>query len=199
MNTFYKNIGVLMLFMGTLTINAQDNRTLDTKVADILMQLPTEDVGHSDRLMHEIIDLGMDGILKITDKLVPLGSGDDTKARYAIQSVAIYSGGQQPTIQNNIVENALLNALGSASNNEVKTFLMDRLIYCGTDVSVPVLTKYLSNNDLFKPALATLTSIGTTDASLAILEATEVGDANKQAAFIEALGCLLYTSPSPRD
>jgi HEAT repeat protein len=192
MNTLYKNIGVLMLFVGTLTMNAQDNRTLDTKVADILMQLPTEDLGHSDRLMQEIIDLGQDGILKITDKLVPLGTGDDTKARYAIQSVAIYSGGQQPTIQNNIVENALLNALGSASNNEVKTFLMDRLIYCGTDVSVPVLTKYLSNNDLFKPALAALTSIGTTDASLAILEATEVGDANKQAAFIEALGALQF-------
>ena len=39
-----------MLFIGTLTISAQDNRTLDTKVADILMQLPTEDLGHSDRL-----------------------------------------------------------------------------------------------------------------------------------------------------
>jgi HEAT repeat protein len=45
---------------------------------------------------------------------------------------------------------------------------------------------------LFKPALAALTSIGTTDASLAILEATEVGDANKQAAFIEALGALQF-------
>ena len=128
-----------MLFMGTLAISAQDNRTLDTKVADILMQLPTEDLDHSDRLMQEIIDLGEDGILKITDKLVPLGTGDDTKARYAIQSVAIYNGGEEAKIQNGVVENALLNALGSASNNEVKTFLMDRLIYVGTDVSVPVL------------------------------------------------------------
>ncbi|RAJ10075.1 uncharacterized protein DUF1080 [Arenibacter echinorum] len=181
-----------MLFVGTLAISAQDNRTLDTKVADILMQLPTEDLGHSDRLMQEIIDLGEDGILKITDKLVPLGTGDDTKARYAIQSVAIYSGGEESKIQNGVVENALLNALGSASNNEVKTFLMDRLIYVGTDVSVPALSKYLSNNDLFKPALAALTAIGTTDASLAILEATEVGDVNKQAAFIEALGALQF-------
>jgi HEAT repeat protein len=192
MNTLYKNIGVLMLFVGTLAISAQDNRTLDTKVADILMQLPTEDLDHSDRLMREIIDLGEDGMLKITDKLVPLGTGDDTKARYAIQSVAIYSGGDASKIQNGVVENALLNALGSASNNEVKTFLMDRLIYVGTDVSVPVLSKYLSNNELFKPALAALTAIGTNDASLAILEATEVGDANKQAAFIEALGALQF-------
>ncbi|MBC8767518.1 DUF1080 domain-containing protein [Arenibacter sp. BSSL-BM3] len=192
MNTLYKNIGVLMLFLGTLTISAQDNRTLDTKVADILMQLPTEDLGHSDRLMQEIIDLGATGILKFTEKLVPLGSGDDTKARYAIQSVAIYSGGQQSKIQSGVVESALLKALESSTNKEVKTFLMDRLIYVGTEASVPVLSKYLSNNDLFKPALAALTSIGTTDAALAILEATEVEDVNKQAAFIEALGALQF-------
>ena len=123
---------------------------------------------------------------------MPLGTGDDTKARYAIQSVAIYSGGQQSKIQNSLVESALLKALESSSNKEVKTFLMDRLIYVGTDVSVPVLSKYLSNKDLFKPALAALTAIGTTDAALAILEATEVGDVNKQAAFIEALGALQF-------
>ncbi|MCM4170363.1 DUF1080 domain-containing protein [Arenibacter sp. TNZ] len=192
MNTLYKNIGVLMLFIGTLTISAQDNRTLDTKVADILMQLPTEDLGHSDRLMQEIIGLGEDGILKFTEKLVPLGTGDDTKARYAIQSVAIYSGGQQSKIQNSHVESALLKALESSSNKEVNTFLIDRLIYVGTDVSVPVLSKYLSNSDLFKPALAALTAIGTTDAAMAILEATEVEDVNKQAAFVEALGALKY-------
>ncbi|MCM4151752.1 DUF1080 domain-containing protein [Arenibacter sp. N53] len=192
MNTLFKIIAVLMLFVGTLTISAQDNRTLDTKVADILMQLPTEDLGHSDRLMQEIIDLGEKGILKFTEKLVPLGSGDDTKARYAIQSVAIYSGGLQSKIQNSVVENALLKALESSSNKEVKTFIMDRLIYVGTEVSIPVLNKYLSNNDLFKPALAALTSIGTTDAALAILEATEVEDANKQAAFVEALGTLQF-------
>ncbi len=181
-----------MLFLATLTISAQDNRTLDTKVADILMQLPTEDLGHSDRLMQEIIDLGENGILKFTEKLMPLGSGDDTKARYAIQSVAIFSGGQQSKIHNSVVESALLKALESSSNKEVKTFLMDRLIYVGTEVSVPVLSEYLSNNDLFKPALAALTSIGTTDAALAILEATEVEDVNKQAAFIEALGALQF-------
>jgi len=181
-----------MLFVGTLAISAQDNRTLDTKVADILMQLPTEDLEHSDQLMQEMIDLGEDGILKFTDKLVPLGSGDDTQVRYAIQSVAVYSGGQQPTIENGKVESALLKALESSPNNEVKTFLMDRLIHVGTELSIPLLTKYLSSDEMFKPAIAALTSIGTTDAALAILEATEDGDVNKQAACIEALGALKF-------
>lgn len=192
MKTIYRTIGVLLLFMGTLSINAQDNRTLDTKVADILMQLPTEDLEHSDRLMKEIIELGEPGILKFTNMLVPLGTGNDTKARYAIQSVAVYSGGKHSKIKNNVVENSLLKALESAADTEVKTFLMDRLIYVGTDASVPALSAYLSNSDLYKPALAALTAIGTTEASIAILEATKVGDPNKQAAFIDALAKLQF-------
>src|SRR5690606_5583125 len=127
MNNLYKTLSVLLLFIGTVTINAQDNRTLDTKVADILAQLPTDDLEHSDRIMQEMIGLGESGVLKFTDMLVPLGTGNDTKARYAIQSAAVYSGRLHAQIQNGIVENALLKALGKASDTEVKTFLMDRL------------------------------------------------------------------------
>src|SRR5690606_41073920 len=97
---------------------------------------------------------GEKGVLKFTDMLVPLGTGDDTKTRYAVQGAAIYSG--RSNVQNGVVENALLEALEKASDKEVKTFLIDRLIFCGTDVSVPGLSSYLGKNDLFKPALAAL-------------------------------------------
>src|SRR5690606_38065495 len=117
---------VLLLFISAVTTNAQDNRTLDTKVADIMAQLPTDDLEHSDRLTQEMIALGGNGILKFTDMLVPLGTGNDTKARYAIQSAAIYSGRSESKIRNGAVENALLMALDKASDKEVKTFLIDR-------------------------------------------------------------------------
>lgn len=192
MNNLYKTIGVLLLFMVAFTTTAQDNRTLDTKVADILAQLPTQDLEHSDRLMHEIIGLGTDGVLKFTDMLVPLGTGNDTKARYAVQSVAVYNGGTSPQIRNGIVENALLTALDKASDKEVKTFLIDRLTYCGTDKSVPALAAYLRSNDLYKPALAALTTIGTETASKSILDAAKNAEGDKLAAFLDALGELRY-------
>ncbi|HUH47010.1 MAG TPA: hypothetical protein VLZ54_07665 [Arenibacter sp.] len=192
MNNINKTLSVLLLFIGTLTISAQDNRTLDTKVADILAQLPTGDLEHSDRLMQEIIGLGESGILKFTDMLVPLGTGNDTKARYAVQSVAVYSGGSNAQIQNGIVENTLLKALEKASDKEVKTFLMERLQYVGTNASVAVLSSYLGNNALFEPALATLTAIGTEAAGKSILEASQGADANRLAAFVDALGVLRF-------
>lgn len=192
MNNLYKTLGVLLLFISSIAINAQDNRTLDTKVADILAQLPTEDLEHSDRLMREMIGLGTNGILKFTDMLVPLGTGNDTKARYAVQSAAVYSGRSRSDIKNGTVENALLIALDKASDMEVKTFLIDRLIFCGTDVSVPALNSYLKSSDLYKPALAALTSIGTEAAAKSILEASKGTDADKLAAFADALGVLRY-------
>ncbi|WP_026810426.1 DUF1080 domain-containing protein [Arenibacter latericius] len=192
MNNLYKIIGVLLLFISTQVVNAQDNRTLDTKVADILAQLPAEDLGHSDRLMQEIIGLGEEGILKFTDMLIPLGTGNDTKARYAVNSLAIYNGGVQPTIQNGVVENAILKALDKASDKEVKTFLIDRLIFTGTDASVSALSTYLQNDELYKPALAALTSIGSTNAANVILEAAKTADGEKLADFTYTLGELKH-------
>lgn len=187
------NISALFIFLCTSNIlTGQINRTLETKVADILAQLPTKDLEHSDRLMEEIIGLGTEGILQFADRLVPLGSGNDTQARYAIESVAIYSGGKTPTITGGIVEDALLKALEKASDNEIKTFLIRRLMHCGSNSSIGALSNYLGDDQLFLPALATLTNIGTPEASKAIFDGTKNTDGKKLPEFIDALGALKY-------
>ena len=186
-------ITALLLFVScSFNLSAQINRTIETKVADILAQMPTDNLDHSNKVMEEIIGMGGNGILKFTDMLVPLGTGDDTKVRYALQSVAIYSGGTGKIISNGVVENALLQAIKKASNDEVKTFLIDRLLYCGTAKSVAQLSGYLTDDKLYKPALAALESIGTTTASKAILDAASTASSEKQLALINTLGKLEY-------
>ncbi|WP_242203674.1 DUF1080 domain-containing protein [Aestuariivivens insulae] len=182
-----------VVLMATQTVSGQINRTLETKVADILAQLPTKDLSHRDRLMEEMIGLNVAGILQFTDMLVPLGTGDDTKARYAIQSVAVYGGGKANEVQQgNVVEQALLKAISKTSNNEVKTFLLERLMFCGTNASIPLLKSYLSNADLFKTALGALRSIGTNEVAQTVLEATKLAKNDQKPAFIEVLGQLQY-------
>ncbi|MEE9363270.1 MAG: DUF1080 domain-containing protein [Cellulophaga sp.] len=186
-------IGVFLVML--LTVNtglAQMNRTLETKVADILAQLPTKNLSHSDKLMEEIIALNEEGILQFTNMLVPLGTGNDTQARYAIESLAIYSGGRDSIISNGIVENTLLKALKTKTNAEVKTFLMERLMHCATNESIQSLQSYLGDTELFNPALATLESIGTIDASQVVLNALKNADAAKKPSFVSALGNLNY-------
>ena len=107
-------IAISTLLLALSTINpaiGQINRTLETKVVDILAQLPTKDYTYSNKIMEEIIGLETAGILRLCDMLVPLGTGDDTKVRFAIQSLAVYSGGKKSTIENNLVENTLLKAI----------------------------------------------------------------------------------------
>jgi len=195
MNTKMKNIiksfGLFLLMLLTINaVNSQINRTLETKVADILAQLPTKYMDHTGPLMQKIIDLEDEGILQFCDMLVPPGTGDDTQVRFALHSLAVYSGGKESTINENIVENTFIKAIENESDKEIKVFLIRRLAFCGTNTSVDYLSKFLSDDNLFESALATVTYIGTTEATEVILKATKDADAKEQPALIDALGIL---------
>ena len=50
---------------------AQDNRTTETKVADLLARLPANDLQLNNKLMSDMLSLGESGIKKICDQIVP--------------------------------------------------------------------------------------------------------------------------------
>jgi len=83
---------VLTAILLASAAQSQDKRTINTKVADLLAQFPAKDMNYSNRLVKEMIGLGEEGILLFCNKLVPAGTGDDTQARYAIESLAVYWG-----------------------------------------------------------------------------------------------------------
>ncbi|MBD0832511.1 DUF1080 domain-containing protein [Aestuariibaculum sediminum] len=182
----------VLFFSAVNTISGQINRTIETKVADILAQLPTKDLNHKDKLMQEMIFLDVEGVYEFTKMLEPLGTGDDTRVRYAIQSAAVFSGGHPDLDSEHIVEQALLKALQSESDVELSTFLIQRLNFCGTNLSVPVFKVYLSDNELFKPALSALQSIGTEEAAQIVLKGLAKANNDDKPAFIDVLGQLKY-------
>lgn len=188
---FYLSI-FLFLLPNLQLVQAQINRTLETKVADILAQLPTKNLEHSDKLMQEIVDLNQEGVLQFCDYLVPLGTGDDTQARFAIHSLAVFTGKDLSSAANKMVEEALLTALEKQEDAEIEAFLIRRLQFCGTNKSVSNLSNYLANKDVYKPAIATLTSIGTPEASAAIFKGAQDASPEMQSEFIQALGTLKY-------
>lgn len=189
----YIILPLFLLFALQVSI-AQVNRTLETKVVDILAQFPTKDLAHSDRLMQELVGLETAGINKLYDRIVPLGTGDDAQARYAVHSLAVYAGKHRI----GVVEKTLLDALEQAKNKEVKTFFIDRLAFCGSDTSVPSLGNYLLDGELYTPALATLTAIGTPNAGAIIHARAKSVDGMQKAAFLTVLGRLHYV-PAIRD
>ena len=193
MNTIVKYTIAIFLSLSLVgQAQGQDNRTNQTKRADILAQFPTKDLTHLDKLMAEIIELGSDAMAQFCDLIVPPGTGDDTQTRYALESLARYTGAPGREKEAVIVEKVLLKALNSAKNKEVQAFFIRRLIYCGGDESVLELEKYLLDDKLYSPVLSVLSTIDTDQAGEVVLKNLGAANAKQQIRFVKVLGELKY-------
>ena len=181
----------LALFLTAPTF-AQDNRRLETKVADVLAQFPAQNGEHSAKLMFQIIETGAPGISKFCDMIVPPGTGNDTQARFALESLAQYAGTQNRETERKLVESSLLAALQKATDKEVKAFFIRRLQYCGGAETVAAMETYLNTTDLYEPALAALFSNGSADAGKVILKNTQGKKDQQLLSMVKVLGQMKY-------
>lgn len=193
MKNFFKYILIALISVWIASgTQAQDKRTLTTKVADVLAQFPAKNMNSADQLIQEIIGFGEEGIAQFCNMIIPAGTGDDTQARYAIESLAVYSGAPGREEACKLVANALLKAIGKAEDNEVKTFFIQRLAFCGGDESIAPLARLLDDEKLYAPAVSALTSIGTEKAASEMLSHLGAASGEKQIALAKALGVLKY-------
>jgi len=145
-------VAVLSLFMA-FGVNAQDNRTLTTKIADLLVQMPADNLQLRDKLMVEMEKLGTEGQKAVCSKIVPPGTGDDTKARFAIES---YSRHLSMSKNEQLVkdwEKIIIDMIEAGSNSDVKSFFMQQLDYIGGEATLKALAKYLTDEKLYDPAI----------------------------------------------
>ena len=188
----YQLTAILIFAIISTMAFAQDRRTLDTKIADILAQMPTNDLVHRDRLMNELAGLGVEGFQKLAGQLTPPGVGDDTAVRFAINNLARYASSFGKETAGRSVETNLLKALESQSDIEIKTFLLNQLNLVGGERSVDEVKNYLSDEKLVEPATQTLLSIGSQTAARALLEGLPNSSEQSKITLIKALGELQY-------
>lgn len=181
-------ITILMLTVFSTGSFAQDNRTLDTKVADILAQMPTKDLVHRDRVLTELIELGPEGFQKVAKLLVAPGTGDDTAVRFAINSCSRYASEFGKEDARDFVEAQLLKSLENQSNKDVKTFLLNELNLVGGEKTIAAVKGYLTDEYLVEPATQTLLSVGGKSAAHAFLEALPNASEKCKLTLVKALG-----------
>ncbi|MEZ5104289.1 MAG: family 16 glycoside hydrolase [Draconibacterium sp.] len=182
---------ILLLSVVFLGTSAQDRRTLDTKVADILAQMPTKELGQRDRVMAEIIKLGPEGFKKFSELLVPLGTGDDTAVRFALNSLVRYASAFGNEEERKYVESQLLSALEEHADTEVKTFLLNQLNLVAGDKAIDATKKYLTQKDLVEPVTQMMVQTGSKKATMALFEVLpQAGDDASKATLAKALGVL---------
>lgn len=168
----------------------QDRRTLETKVADLLAQMPTNDLTQRDNAMQELYAMGTEGYQKLAEMLVPLGTGDDTAIRFALNSFSRYASQFGKTDERAFAEANLLDALKKQKDTEVLTFLINQLNLVASDVSIPILAEYLTDEDLCEPATQALLSIDhQIDGKVFFSAFPQAGKKNKET-LIRALGRL---------
>ncbi len=191
-NITYKIVIVFLALILMTPVMAQDNRRLETKVADLLAQFPAQSGEHTVKLMAGMVETGAAGISQFCERIVPPGTGDDTQARMALESLAQYAGAPNREKERQLVEEVMLAALDKASDKEVKAFFIRRLQYCGGLESVAKLEKYLNSAELYGPSLAALTSIGMHEVGAIILENVQNKNGLQQIAMVKTLGQLKY-------
>ena len=172
----------------SLVFSQEDLRTLETRVADILAQFPAPNAEDKDRLAAEIVRLGPPGILAICRMLLPPGEGEDSQVRYALNGVAVHVSRSGAEDERQMFSLALIQALDSARDNEVKAFLIQQLQLTGKSESVKPLSQFLEEKRLCEPAAQALLAIHTPEAEKALLKSLgKIPDENR-ATIVKALG-----------
>ncbi len=184
----FQLITILVLSVFSIGSFAQDNRTLNTKVADILAQMPTKNLAQRDKVVNEIVEMGPEGFQKLAAMLTPPGVGDDTAVRFAINSLSRHASQFGKNDARTFAENNILVALQSQKDVEVKTFLMNQLNLVASDKSIPELSVYLSDPHLCDPATQTLLSLNKKVVAKAFVAALPKVEGKNAATLIRALG-----------
>ena len=170
-----------------------DDRTLETKIADLLNEMPAGTIEEKDALMEDMIALGREGIVEFSKLLTPPQTGGDSLVRYALGSVTTYAADGIAGEHREMVARALLSSLEDENNTAVKRFLMEQLEIVGGDEAVPVLAGYLDHPQLCNRAAMALVEIGTPKAEKALGNALESSDKTVLLAVVNALGELHST------
>ncbi|MCY1722570.1 DUF1080 domain-containing protein [Prolixibacteraceae bacterium Z1-6] len=177
---------------------AQDNRTLETKVADVLAQMPTKNLEHRDKMMNEILYMGPKGFQKLTALLTAPGVGDDTAVRFALNSFARYASQFGKCEAKAFAETNLLKALKAQKDVEVKTFILNQLNLVGGEKIIEEASAYLTNTELVEPATQTILMIGCPKSAELFLEALPKAEEPAQMTLVRALGELKCKKAVPQ-
>lgn len=148
----------------SVALNAQDVRTLETRVADLLARMPAENQILAAHLMEEMYSLGEEGMAQICEQVLPAGTGDDTMARYAVSSMTAYLSGDKDIQRKKTWEDLCIRFINKAATSDVRSFFIRQLNLTGSDSAVEVLKKHMPEKDICDDVVMALQSIGSDSA-----------------------------------
>jgi HEAT repeat protein len=178
------------LLLASLTTYSQDKRTTETKVADLLARLPANDLQFANKLMGDMLSLGETSIKQICDQIVPPGTGDDTRPRFAVESLTRFLSQPGKDSEKASWEKICISYATAQKDNMVKDFFMKQLQQIGGNQSAEVMKVYLVNKEICEPALAVIVAVGGKPSETILAESLKNKDLPCAAAVMNALAIM---------
>jgi HEAT repeat protein len=197
-----KKIFIVLLVLGSfqLRVHGQastDQRTVTTKIADLLAQLPARDAKQLESNMLEIEQLGNEGFGTLISGLAGPGQGKNANLEYAIGGYSAYVSQAGKEAQRSQAVVAYCKALANSNDKQVKSFLITQIELVGKDDAVYCLQSYLNDEQLADPASRALVKINTAAARAALLAALPMAQGAAKLSVIEALGLSRNKAAAP--
>ncbi|UJH90161.1 DUF1080 domain-containing protein [Antarcticibacterium sp. 1MA-6-2] len=182
------------LFSGTIVLaqRDKDQRTLSTKIADVLAELLTESPEEFSSTMANIGAMGEEGILALTKMLVDPETGDNTNLEYALGGFSFYVTQPEMETLRQMSVSAYCSALPQLKNVQNKSFIIRQLKMVGGNDAISCLEPYLNDSSLCAPAAEALININSSAANEALLKALENSQGDCQLSLVQAIGDVKY-------
>ena len=186
---------ITVLALGLAAWPSMRPATLKSTVAPIsvdeaLANMPADSTQEGDALYATLIPSAPGCVVDLCGRLVPPGTGDDTAARFAIESLARYVMRDGAEGERKAYVQGIITALGAADDGDVKAFMIRKLELAGKNDAVPTLAGYLDDDRLCEPATQALLRIGTSRASSALHKALALSQGKRRVTLIQAMGVM---------
>lgn len=181
---------ILFCAVAIFQVQAQSNdqRTLNTKIADLLARMPAPDAKKSSMDMQEMAEWRAEGLEDMCAMLEPAGKGDNTALQYALSAFAHYVSRPGNGELKEWAVTGFGESLNKTADKENKAFIIRQLQTIGHGAAVNYLSPYLTDERLCDPAARALVKINTPAARKALLDALQTATGNNQLTLVEALG-----------
>ena len=176
----------VLLCQAAIAQDKKDERTVTTKIADLLAQLPARDAAQLARNMKEVADLGADGYATLLGGLVAPGKGNNAQIEYAVGGFSAAASKNESWRK--LAETAYCKALGTLADKQNKAFVISQFELVGTDAAVSCLAAYLTDAQLADESSRALVKIHTAAAVDALVAALPKASGQAKLSIIEALG-----------
>jgi HEAT repeat protein len=139
----FSTILTAFLLLTSFQLVSQDNRTLETKIVDVLNELPANNQTHLNKLMIDLHETGEAGVSLLLNGLSEANYGSEVKYRLAIGAYSNFLS-KTTTEDRNKFSTIFANKALSTDDMDAD-FLLDRLRYFSTNEAIGILSPHVTD------------------------------------------------------